>query len=320
MSGTGSKGDDGSSGKSTVMAALFANLGIAVAKFVGAALSGSAAMMAEGIHSVVDTGNQGFLLLGMKRAKKPADEKHPFGYGGEIFFYAFIVAVSLFSLGSGLSIYEGVHSILSPPSEGESAFPWIAFTVLVIALAFEGNALRIAIREFRSVRKNRGLIRDLKDMKDPAIFVVMAEDSAACTGLIVAMIGLTMAYLTGSHIWDASASIGIGIILGCVAVLLAIEVKGLLVGEATDPDIIGEVHAAVAGIDEIKTVNDIRTMHLGPHDVLMTMSLDFRDGVKSEEIEAIVTRIEGRTRGKHPDIKKMFIEVQARGDHARGFG
>lgn len=302
-------------GKATVYAALAANLGIAATKFIAAALSGSSAMLAEGIHSTVDTANEGFLLLGISRSKRPADAQHPFGHGGEVFFWSFIVAVLIFALGAGLSIYEGVRAILHGGHE-PGGVPWIPFAVLGVSLCFEGYSLSVAIREFGKVRAGRGLIRDLRDMKDPSIFVVMAEDSAACLGLLIAFAGVGLSWLTGNPIYDASASIGIGILLGVAAVLLAIEVKGLLLGEAADPRMTQAIREMVAEVPEIDHLNEIRSLHLGPHQVLLTLSIDFVDDVPSQRIEAIVTRLDRRIRDRFEIVNSIFLEVQSREGHA----
>ena len=304
-----------SGGKATVYAALAANLGIAATKFIAAALSGSSAMLAEGIHSTVDTANEGFLLLGISRSKRPADAQHPFGHGGEVFFWSFIVAVLIFALGAGLSIYEGVRAILHGGHE-PGGVPWIPFAVLGVSLCFEGYSLSVAIREFGKVRAGRGLIRDLRDMKDPSIFVVMAEDSAACLGLLIAFAGVGLSWLTGNPIYDASASIGIGILLGVAAVLLAIEVKGLLLGEAADPRMTQAIREMVAEVPEIDHLNEIRSLHLGPHQVLLTLSIDFVDDVPSQRIEAIVTRLDRRIRDRFEIVNSIFLEVQSREGHA----
>ena len=304
-----------SGGKATVYAALAANLGIAATKFIAAALSGSSAMLAEGIHSTVDTANEGFLLLGISRSKRPADAQHPFGHGGEVFFWSFIVAVLIFALGAGLSIYEGVRAILHGGHE-PGGVPWIPFAVLGVSLCFEGYSLSVAIREFGKVRAGRGLIRDLRDMKDPSIFVVMAEDSAACLGLLIAFAGVGLSWLTGNPVYDASASIGIGILLGVAAVLLAIEVKGLLLGEAADPRMTQAIREMVAEVPEIDHLNEIRSLHLGPHQVLLTLSIDFADDVPSQRIEAIVTRLDRRIRDRFEIVNSIFLEVQSREGHA----
>ena len=301
-------------GKTTVYAALAANCGIAVTKFVAAALSGSSAMLAEGIHSSVDTANQGFLLLGMARAKRPADEAHPFGYGAEIYFWAFIVAVLIFALGSGLSIYEGVRALLHGGHEAEDV-PWIPFGVLTAAFCFEGYSLSVAAREFGEVRGGRGFLRDLQDLKDPSIFVVLAEDSAACIGVLIAAIGLAASWWTGNPVWDAVASIAIGCLLGLTAFFLAVEVKGLLIGEGADPDVVDWVRADIESVPEIKFLNEIRSLHFSPHDVLLTLSIDFADDVSSQRIEAVVTHAERRIRRQFPFVLKVFLEVQSREGH-----
>ena len=301
-------------GKAAVYAALFANCGIAVTKFVAAGLSGSSAMLAEGIHSTIDTANEGFLLLGMARAKRPADAKHPFGYGGEIFFWSFIVAVLIFALGSGLSIYEGVRSLLHGAHEPEGV-PWIPFGVLGVSFCFEGYSLSIAAKHFGAVRKRRGLLHDVRDLKDPSIFVVLAEDSAACLGLLIAALGVGLAWWTGDPVWDASASIVIGVLLGVTAVFLAIEVKGLLIGEGADPEIVETVRARIEDMPEVLAVNDFRSLHLGPHEVLLTLSIDFADDVPSQRIEAIVTDIEKRIRTRFPVVRLVFLEVQSGPGH-----
>ncbi len=311
---SGSSVGERDAGKSTVYAALAANLGIAVTKFIAAALSGSSAMLAEGIHSTVDTANQGFLLLGMARGDRPADEQHPFGYGGEIFFWSFIVAVLIFALGSGLSIYEGIRALIHGGHEA-GGVPWIPFAVLAVAISFEGYSLTVAIREFRKLRAHRGLIRDLRDMKDPSIFVVMAEDSAACLGLLIAAAGLTLSWLTANPVYDASASIVIGVLLGITALLLAIEVKGLLIGEAADETITDSIRKTVCSYPEIEHLNEIRSLHLGPHKVLMTLSIDFADDVLSQRIEAVVTEIDNKIRADFSTVSHVFLEVQSRTGH-----
>ncbi len=314
MSEATGKSDPRGGGEATVYAALAANCGIAVTKFIAAALSGSSAMLAEGIHSTIDTANEGFLLLGMARAEKPPDDAHPFGYGVEMYFWAFIVAVMIFALGSGLSVYEGVRALLHGGHEAEGV-PWIPFGVLAISFCFEGYSLTVAARRFGEIRKRRGYLRDLRDLKDPSIFVVLAEDSAACIGLLIAAAGLTASWLTGDPVWDASASIAIGGVLGLTALFLAIEVKGLLIGEGTDPDIIESVRARLEGLPEISAINDIRSLHFGPHDVLLTLSIDFADDVPSQRIETIVTKAEQRIRERFPVVKRLFLEVQSRTGH-----
>lgn len=304
--------EDGGS-RSTVLAALAANGAIAVTKFIAAALSGSSAMLAEGIHSTIDTGNQAFLLLGLKRSKRPADAHHPFGYGAELYFWSFIVAVLLFSLGAGLSIWEGVRAILH--GEHTSGVPWIAYAVLALAFCFEGYSWSVALKEFWAIRGGNGAWQDLKDLKDPSIFVVLCEDTAALLGILIAATGLTLTWWLDQGIWDALASILIGIMLGFVAIFLANEVRKLLIGEAADPKLVQHAREEMLSWDEVQAVNEIRSVHFGPRDILLTMSLDFVDDVPSQRIETIVTESERRLRKVYPAIQRVFLEVQSREGH-----
>ncbi len=307
------QGEERDGSKATILAALGANGAIAVTKFIAAALSGSSAMLAEGIHSVIDTGNQAMLLLGLKRSKKPADEAHPFGYGAEIYFWSFIVAVLLFSLGAGLSIWEGVRALLH--GEHSSGVPWISFIVLALAFCFEGYSWSVALREFGHKRRGNHWWQDLKDMKDPSIFVVLCEDSAALLGILIAALGLYLTWWLDHPFWDASASILIGILLGTVAVFLANEVRKLLIGEAADPNMVRDVTDNLRARPEIEAVNEVRTIHVGPDHVLLTVSVDFADDVPSQQIEKLVTESEAHVRGKYPVIKSYFVEVQSRRGH-----
>ena len=273
-------------------------------------------MLAEGIHSIIDTANQVFLLIGIKRAKKPPNERHPFGYGSEIYFWSFLVAIFIFALGSGFSIFEGVEQILAA-KEGPIESPIVALGVLFLAFCFEGYSWSVAFKEFNRRRRGRGLLEDFRDMKDPSIFVVLFEDSAACIGVVIAAIGITLSWTTGIHAFDAIGSIVIGVLLGIVAVLLAIEVKGLLIGEAAGPELDSAVRHHIAGHGEIIAINELRTLHLGPSDVLLTMSVDFRDNVVSQRIEALVSQIETAIRKEFPIVRKVYVEVQSTSGHAR---
>jgi cation diffusion facilitator family transporter len=305
-----SHSDSGSGSNKTVMAALVANGAIAVTKLAAAAISGSSAMLAEGIHSIIDTGNEGCLLLGMRRARKPADELHPFGYGAEIYFWSFIVAVLMFGLGSGLSIWEGVRALLHGEAEITDV-PWIPYVVLLLAFCFEGYSWTVAARAFQKSRRGFGVWSDIRSMKDPAIFVVLCEDTAALIGIMLAAAGLTLSWLLGDTVWDATASILIGVLLGVTALFLADEVRGLLIGEGADPELAEWVREIMRRNDEIKAVNEIRTIHFGPDDVLLTLSVDFEDDVPSQRIEAIVTASEAEIRGRFPRVRRVFLEVQS---------
>lgn len=305
--------NQGSSHK-VIYAALAANTLIAVAKFVAASITGSSAMMSEGVHSVVDTGNQGLLLFGMSRAKKPADAAHPFGYGAEIFFWAFVVAILIFALGAGISFYEGVYKLLNPhPIES----PYINYIVLAGAFVFEAAAWTIAYKEFRKAQGNRRkfhLLTAVRQSKDPATFTVLFEDSAAMLGLVVAALGVAGAHTLGFEWADGAASIAIGGILAGAAILLARETKGLLIGEAASPDVVKGIREIIGEAPDILHINELRTMHLGPYEILLALSVDFADGISSQAVEKAVTTLERQIKKSYPEVQRVFIEVQATHD------
>ncbi|MCH2141204.1 MAG: cation diffusion facilitator family transporter [Phycisphaerales bacterium] len=294
--------------KFIIYAALVGNGLIAITKFVAATITGSAAMMAEGIHSVVDTGNQGLLLHGMRRARRPADARFPFGHGKEIYFWSFVVAIMIFALGSGVSIYEGVHRTMHP--EPVNA-PIINYIVLGLAAVFEGFAWWFAWKEFRSQMRGRSIRETIHASKDPTTFVVLFEDSAAMLGLFVAAIGLTLGEVMGMPIFDGLASIGIGLILGATAIMLAIRTKSLLIGESAEPGIVADVRQRASAIEAVEAVNEILTLHMGPHYVLLTISLDFRDELPAGDVEKAIDRLTRDIRAAHEDIKRVFIEAEA---------
>jgi len=294
-----------------VYAALAANLLIAVSKFVAAWLTGSSAMLSEGIHSVVDTGNQGLLLLGMHRAKRPPDAAHPFGYGAEIFFWAFVVAILIFAVGAGISFYEGVYKLLHPhPIER----PYINYIVLGIAFLFEGTTWYIAFTEFRKANDRQRpfrLFTALRQSKDPTVFTVLFEDSAALLGLLAAAFGVTGAHYFGLRWADAGASLIIAAILAGAAFMLAHETKGLLIGEAASGDVVRGIRKLVQAAPEVTHINELRTMHLAPHEILLALSVDFADGLPSQVVEQVVSRLERKIKQTYPEVTRVFIEVQA---------
>lgn len=290
-----------------VIAALIGNSAIAATKFVAAVVTGSSAMFAEAVHSVVDTGNQALLLVGIRRSARPADAAHPFGYGKEIYFWAFVVAILLFALGAGVSIYEGVHKF-SNPHPIENAI-W-NYVVLGIALAFESTAWVIAWRAFDDVRGTRGIWRTVRQSKDPALFTVLFEDTAAILGLLAAFVGVFCADRFGIIWADGAASLVIGGILAIAAVLLAIETKGLLIGEAASPDLVEDIIGLAGQAPFVDGVNEVRTMHFGPADVLVNLSVDARDSLSAGEVESGVSELETAIRDRHPDVSRVFIEIQ----------
>lgn len=303
-----------SGSKTVIMAALIGNGLIAVTKFIAAALTGSAAMMAEGIHSVVDTGNQGLLLYGMKRAKRPPDERFPFGYGKEIYFWSFAVAVLIFAVGSGISIYEGVNRILHPhPVES----PLINYGVLVLAMIFEGVAWTIAAREFMRVKGDWGVLEAVRRGKDPVAFLVLFEDSAAMLGLMVAFAGLLAAQLTGIAMFDGLASIGIGVILAITATWLAIETKGLLIGEAANRHVVRQIRDVLGADAAVAGVNEVLTMHVGPQFILVNISVRFAQGLSGEQVQTAIERMDTRIKADCDNVQRIFIEAERQADSER---
>lgn len=295
------------SSKKAVIAALIGNGLIAISKFAAGTYTGSSAMISEAIHSVADTGNQGLLLYGMKRAQKPADATHPFGYGRELYFWAFVVAILLFAVGAGFSIYEGIHKILHPEPMNDV---FINYIVLGAAIVFEGWAWRIAYLEFQKRKGTRTILQAVRQSKDPALFTVLFEDSAAMAGLIVAIIGIFIAQQTGIEWIDGATSVFIGIILALVAVFLAIETKALLIGEAAAPEIIEAINKLVSDSDEVIYISRSLTLHLGPEDVLLNISLAFKDDLSSQQVEDFVKLVKANIKTQFPQVKRVFIEAQ----------
>ena len=300
--------------KNVIYAALAGNFMIAVTKFGAAAYTGSSAMLSEAIHSVVDTGNQGLLLMGMRRARRPADQTHPFGYGMELYFWSFVVAIIIFGLGAGVSIYEGIDKLRFPHAVTS---PYVNYIVLGIALVFEGAAWTIAFREFDKIRGSRGFLSAVSRSKDPTIFTVLFEDTAAMLGLIVAFAGIALGQLYDNTAFDAWASIVIGLILAVTAILLAMECKGLLIGEGASGAVVRGVQQIISAQQGVLQVNELLTMHFGPDDILLNISLDFADGLSSENVERAISDMERLIKQSFPEIKRVFIEAQSRRGHER---
>lgn len=290
-----------------IFAALAANLGIAVAKFIAASISGSSSMLSEAFHSVVDSGNQVLLLYGQHRAKRPPDHQHPFGYGRELYFWSFVVAILIFAIGAGLSIYEGYRHIVEP--EGLTN-PTLNYIVLAVSAALEGTSWAIAVREFRRGKGDMGWWQAVRHSKDPPNFIVLFEDSAALAGLVVAAIGVWASHYWGDPRIDGFASIGIGLILAGVAALLARESKGLLIGERADEEVIAKVHDLVDGHPAVSSVNHVRTIHTGPAEVFAAISVDFKDDVTMGEAETLIEEIEDKLRGALPSLSSIYIRPE----------
>ncbi|MDO6416661.1 cation diffusion facilitator family transporter [Sphingomonas sp. BIUV-7] len=295
-------------GKLVLYAALSANLGIAVAKFVAAGISGSSAMLTEGVHSVVDSLNQILLLYGQKSSRKPADEVHPFGYGRELYFWSFVVAILIFAVGAGLSIYEGILHMLDPVAIEN---PLINYVVLGVSFVLEGGSWLLAVREFAKTKGDQGWWEAVRRSKDPPSFMVMFEDSAAMFGLVVAGVGVTLAILTGNPAWDGAASIVIGLALAVVAALLARESKGLLIGERADPRLSAAIRAAFDGRPEVTAVGEVMTLHAAPDRVFVAASVDFEDHVLAGDVERLIAETEARLREAWPIIGSIYIKPRA---------
>ena len=300
------------SSKKAIFAALIGNSLIAVTKFAAAIHTGSTAMMSEGIHSLVDTGNQVLLLWGIRSANRPASPEFPFGHGKEIYFWCFVVAMLIFALGGTVSIYKGWQHLSHPTSINNIA---INYAVLGFAVVFETAALWVAFKEFNLSRGSQGIIKAIVKGKDPTLFVVVFEDSAALIGLLVALVGLMLYQLTGNPVYDALASIGIGVVLILTALILAMESKSLLIGESADPKIVADIRATLNTDERISTVNEVATLHMGPEFIVVTVSVDFIDALSARKVEKAVTQLNRSIKAVDPRVKRVFIEAERQQDH-----
>jgi cation diffusion facilitator family transporter len=291
-----------------IFAALIGNTAIAITKFTAALMTGSSAMLSEGIHSLVDTGNQVLLLYGMKKAKKPASAEFPFGHGKEIYFWSFVVAILIFAVGSGVSIYEGIRHVMHPNIIEN---PNINYIVLALAILFEGAAWLFAFKEFGKVKGKRGYIEAVQHGKDPSMFVVLFEDSAALLGLLAALLGIWLTQQTGNPVFDAAASIVIGLILGGTAVWLAIETKGLLIGEGANREVVSSIRKIASSFDEVERVNELLTMHMGPDFILVNISIRFKRGQLTRQIEDVIHEIDVAIKAEHELVKRVFVEAES---------
>jgi len=297
------------SSKKVIYAALAGNSLIAVTKFAAATITGSSAMFSEGIHSLVDTGNQVLLLHGMRKARKPPCKRFPFGHGKEIYFWSFAVAILIFAVGSGVSLYEGIIHTIHPEPMGN---PLINYIVLGLAMLFEGAAWYFALTEFTKAKGKWGYIEAVKRGKDPTIFVVLFEDSAAMLGIVVAFLGVFLVDLTGILIFDGIASIIIGLILGGTAVWLAYETKGLLIGESANEMVIEGIREIILTYDGIDNLNEVLTMHMGPDFILVNVSIDFRDNIPASDLEDTIARMDTQIKEKFSTVKRIFVEAESR--------
>ncbi|TPK19273.1 cation transporter [Mesorhizobium sp. B2-5-9] len=296
--------------RTVIYAALAGNLAIALTKFAAAFFTGSSAMLSEGVHSLVDTGNGGLLLYGMHRAARPADSSHPLGHGRELYFWSFIVALLVFALGAGVSFYEGIIHIMAPEPVANARMNYI---VLGLSFLFEGSSWLVALKEFRKQKGKQGWLQAVQSSKDPSVYTVLFEDSAALLGLAVAFAGILAAEIFNMPELDGAASIGISLILGTTAIFLARESKGLLIGEPASPEVQRKVLAIVQQDPAVQRANGVLTVHMGPEEIVAGLSIEFEDHLSAPEIEACVERIEARLKKEMPEITRLFVKPQTSG-------
>lgn len=296
------------SSKTSIYAAMAANVAIGVAKFIGASISGSSAMLSEGIHSVVDSVNEVLLLYGLKQSEAEPNERYPLGRSQELYFWSLMVAVLIFALGGGVSVLQGWRSLHETEVADDAI---VSYCVLGAAAIFEGAALLVSIREFRKRQENPelGLWRAIGESKDPSAFIVIVEDSAALVGLAIAFAGVWLSQATGNPMYDAIASMLIGLLLTVVATALVAKTKGLLVGVSASPETRDSIKSIVSNDQAVSAFDAPITLHLGPEDVLLALNIEFEDGLSSDEIEAAVRRIEQNIRTAHGEVNRIFIEA-----------
>ncbi len=303
QAGDGDARDQG--GLRAVLAALGANLGIAATKIIAFALTGSASLLAESAHSLADSGNQALLLLGRSRAQQAQTEEHPFGFGRERYFYAFVVAVVLFTVGALFSLYEGIHKILSPEPVRS---PVVAFAVLGIAVCLESFSLRTAVRETNLVRGRNGWTAFIRRAKAPELPAILLEDVAALAGLVFATAGVTLAVITGNGVWDGAGSLAIGVLLGCVAAVLAVEMKSLLIGESASAETERAIVTALEGGPEVQCVIHLRTLHMGPESLLVAAKIAINAADSAALVAAGIDAAERRVRRAVPIAEMIYLE------------
>jgi cation diffusion facilitator family transporter len=296
------------SSKKVIYAALAGNFLIAITKFGAALWTGSSAMLSEGVHSLVDTGNQALLLYGHHRADRPPNERHPLGFGRELYFWSFIVALLLFSLGAGISFYEGIQQIREPHPITD---PMVNYVVIAFSVVFEGASWSIALLEFRKTKGELGYFEAFKRSKNPPLFVVLFEDTAALIGLAIAALGNLASHHLNNPVLDGVASLGISLVLAVTAVMLARESKELLIGEPAAPGVMNSIMQIARQQDGVQRVNGLMTVHLAPDEIVLAMSVEFADPLHTPQIERRIASLEAKLRAAHPEIISVFIKPQA---------
>jgi cation diffusion facilitator family transporter len=290
-----------------VNAALLGNVLVALTKFGAAAITGSSAMVSEAVHSLADTGNELLLLYGLRRAAQPPDADHPFGHGRELYFWSFIVALTVFALGACVSVYEGVRHVRSP---APITNPAVNYVVLGLALIFESGSWVVALKQFREAKGEDGYLQAVRRSKDPATFIVLAEDTGAILGIFIALAGTVAAEVLDRPILDGMASIGIGILLGLIAIVLARETKGLLIGEPARSELVSSICAMARAQPGIERSNGLFTVHIGPRQVVAALSVEFADRLSVVDVETIIANLEDRVRKAHPEVVSLLIKPQ----------
>jgi cation diffusion facilitator family transporter len=293
--------------KRVVVAALVGNVLVATTKLAAALITGSSAMMSESVHTAADTGNELLLLYGLRRAARPADADHPFGHGRELYFWSFVVALLVFALGAGVSIYEGVSHVLHPVAITN---PGVNYAVLVVALVFESGSWWVAFGEFRSAKGDLGYLEAVRRSKDPATFIVLAEDTGAIAGIFIAFVGNVAAQVLNRPVFDGAASIAIGALLGLTALVLARETKGLLIGEPARSELVSSICRMAREHAGVESSNGLFTVHLGPRQVLAVLSVEFQDTLTAPEVEFIVADLEDQVRKVHPEVVSVLVKPQ----------
>ncbi len=295
------------SSRKVIYAALAGNCLIAISKAIAAVMTGSSAMLSEAVHSVADTGNEILLLYGLRRAKLPADNQFPFGHGKEIYFWSFVVAMVLFAGGAGLSLYKGIDHLISPVPVKTS---FVNYGVIGLALIFEGTSWYIALKEFNKSKGAWGYIRAIHRGKDPSIFIVLMEDSAAIIGLVIAFLGIFFSNITNNPAYDSAAAVIIGLILAGTSFLLASETKSLLIGESANKEVVQGIREIAGSYKEIKQVNEVLTMHMGPNFILVNISVDFVDPILATAVEITVAGLDKAIKQAYPHVQRIFIEIE----------
>jgi cation diffusion facilitator family transporter len=294
-----------------IIAAITGNLAIAVIKFVAAALTGSSAMISEAIHSLVDTGNGGLLLLGLREAKKVPDEVHPFGYGKALYFWTLVVSVSIFGIGGGLSVYEGVSHLIHTSAEAVTSNPLANYIVLGLSLIIEGSSFMVGVREFNRMRGKQSPWRYIRHANDPSTYTVVLEDSAAMLGLLFAFLGVLLGHLLKNPYFDGAASVLIGVLLMCVAFLLAFETKELLLGEGLSKAQVEALRQQVESDPAVESGAEILTMYMGPGDLLVNLGVCFRPGLSTTEVHETIHRIQDGIQRRYPEASRVYIEAES---------